>query len=215
MGWARLCLPWNRSFDGGIRLSAYRSRGKCLLSRALEPVSISVDVALSSPSPSYSLSLASALLLSLPLFLAFNLCFIFGLKCEAQFFKSYMKLTNFVQAPPLPQLQRSRRCRTLHLQMFTCQLCSRLSRSLALHVCVKATPASDTVRAEADGQRDGRRDRANDRLACPLMKLTFYVVVVDFFPILSGACCTVSVAASVAVDVDVSVSAELELDFWD
>lgn len=45
------------------------------------------------------------------------------------------------------------------------------------------------------------------------MKLTFYVVVVDFFRILRGACCTVSV--SVAVDVDVSVSAELELDFWD
>lgn len=43
------------------------------------------------------------------------------------------------------------------------------------------------------------------------MKLTFYVVVVDFFPILRGACCTVAV--SVAVDVDVSVSAEL--DFWD
>lgn len=51
------------------------------------------------------------------------------------------------------------------------------------------------------------------------MKLTFYVVVVDFFPILRGACCTVAVAVavSVAVDVDVSVSvsAELELDFWD
>lgn len=172
---------------------------------------------LSSLSLSLSLLLAASLLLSLRLFLAFNLCFFFGLKCEAQFFKSYMKLTNFVQAPPFPQLQRSRRCRTLHLQMFTCQLCSRLSRSLALHVCVKATPASDTVRAEADGQRDGRRDRANDRLACPLMKLTFYVVVVDFFPILRGACCTVSVAVSVAVDVDVSVSvsAELELDFWD
>lgn len=152
-------------WSGGIRLSAYRSRGKCLLSRALEPVSISVDVALSSVSLCLSLprSFAASLLLSLHLFLAFNLCFIFGLKCEAQFFKSYMKLTNFVQAPPLALLQRSRRCRMLHLQMFTCQLCSRLSRSLALHVCVKATPASDTVQAEADGRRDGGNDGGIER----------------------------------------------------
>lgn len=44
------------------------------------------------------------------------------------------------------------------------------------------------------------------------MKLTFYVVAVDFFPILRGG-------FDVDVDVDVSVSvcvcAELELDFWD
>lgn len=74
------------------------------------------------------------------------------------------------------------------------------------------------------GTTGGTSDRRNDRLACPLMKLTFYVVAVDFFPILRGACCTIDVVAVVVVagfdvdvDVDVSVSvcAELELDFWD
>lgn len=42
------------------------------------------------------------------------------------------------------------------------------------------------------------------------MKLTFYVVAVDFFPILRGG-----FDVDVDVDVSVSVCAELELDFWD
>lgn len=163
---------WHNGLDpslptsqGGIRLSAYRSRGKCLLKGTRTCFNFSWRC-----SPSLSVCLY--------IFLSLSSCFVFGLKCEAQFFKSYMKLTNFVQAPsssPSPQLQRSRRRRMLHLQTFTCQLCSWgcLTRTR----CTKATPASDTVRAErqTDGQRDDRRDeRSTERPPClPIDEIDF------------------------------------------